>query len=130
MLKKSNLFGIIMCIFLAGAVLVSGCAGNGAEKPGDTADDMAGFNQCLSENGVVIYGTEWCPACSSLIESLGGYESAGPVYVECADPENEQRCREEMKGNAVPEIQINDELYEGQNTPEGLSEATGCQIPN
>ena len=95
----------------------------------DTISTMREFNECLSENGMTIYGMEWCPACSQLVETLGGYESAQPVYVECTDAENQQKCQSEMQGNAVPEVQLNGEMFQGSRSLEGFSEATGCEIP-
>jgi len=118
---------------------VAGC-GNGTGEiisdpdTGDTEVDgtistMKEFNECLSENGMAIYGMEWCPACGQLVETLGGYESAEPVYVECTEPENQQKCQNEMQGTAVPEIQLNGEMYQGERSLEGFSEATGCELP-
>jgi len=86
------------------------------------------FNECLAENGVVIYGTHWCPACNQLVEMLGGHDAVNSVYVECT--EEQQRCAEEAQTGYVPEIQIDGELYENIRTLEGFSEATGCPLPN
>ena len=95
----------------------------------ESTENLAEFNECLSNNGMIIYGSEWCPACSQLVETLGGKEAAKPVYVECSEPENEQKCEEEKLGTAVPEVQLNEEKYEGQRSLEGFSEATGCPLP-
>ena len=105
------------------------CQKTGTDEEDDVTggtSSMAEFNECLAENGMVIYGMEWCPACNSLVEALGGYEAVRPVYVECT--EEEQRCAEESKTSAVPEVQINGEVFEGQRSPQGLAEATGCRL--
>ncbi|MBW6442367.1 hypothetical protein K0A97_01125 [Patescibacteria group bacterium] len=94
----------------------------------DKTSTLNDFNECLSEKGLVFYGTTWCPACSSLVETLGGYESVIPVYIDCI--QNQERCNEEKKTNYVPEIQINGEVYEGPRTLESLSVITGCPLPN
>lgn len=85
------------------------------------------FNDCLSENEVVVYGSETCPHCGNLVETLGGKEAVENVYVECT--ENRERCNEEMIDTGVPEIQIDGEKYSGSRSLEGLSEATGCEVP-
>jgi len=84
------------------------------------------FNDCLADNGVVIYGSEWCPACRSLVQSLGGYEAVTSVYVECT--KEQQRCTQ-TKTNYVPEIQINKEVYEGSRSIKALAEITRCKTP-
>jgi len=86
------------------------------------------FNDCISENGIVIYGMEWCPACSQLVEMLGGYGVVDSVYVECT--EEQQRCAEETQTGYVPEVQLNGEIYEGSRNFQGFSEATGCPVPD
>ncbi len=85
------------------------------------------FNDCLSENGLVFYGSNTCPHCRNLIETLGGYEAAESVYVECT--ENREICSQEAKTGYVPEIQIDGAIYEGKRTIESFSEATGCPAP-
>lgn len=85
------------------------------------------FNQCLAENGVVIYGSEWCPACNSLIETLGGSEKVNLFYVECTI--EQERCGKEKLTEYVPEIQIYGEVYQGSRTLEILAEITGCRKP-
>lgn len=86
------------------------------------------FNDCLAENGMVIYGSDWCPFCTELVEKLGGYEAVENVYVECT--ENQELCQEEMIGTGVPEIQINGEMYQGERTIEAIAQATGCEVPD
>lgn len=98
---------------------------NSIDNPNNS---MIEFNQCLADNGVVIYGSVWCSACKNLVSTLGGYDAVEPVYVECT--QEEQRCQNEAKSGYVPEIQINGEQYEGSRTLESFSEITGCQLPN
>ena len=90
--------------------------------------ELSEFVRCLANAGVVVYGSKTCPACFALVETLGGYDVAAPVYVECA--ENPQRCEAEMRTNYVPEIQIKGAAFDGPRTLEGLSEATGCKLNN
>jgi len=92
--------------------------------------EMSGLIDCLAENDLVIYGAEWCPACTQLAESFGGYEAIDPIYVECAEgtPEEAQRCEEETETGYVPEIQIAGDLYEGVRDPASLGSEVGCQL--
>ena len=85
------------------------------------------FNQCLAENGVVIYGSEWCPACNSLVETLGGSEKVNLFYVECTI--EQERCEKEKLTEYVPEIQVYGEVYQSSRTLESLAEITGCKKP-
>ncbi len=85
------------------------------------------FIKCLEDAGVVIYGSEWCPACTALVESLGGYQKVDSIYVECTI--EEERCSEEMKTEFVPEIQIKGELFEsGVIPPEVIGNKVGCEL--
>ncbi len=98
--------------------------GNG-EKEGE-GQAVDSFVQCLSEAGVMVYGSSTCPACASLVSSFGGYEVIDPIYVECT--EERDKCGQEMQTNYVPEIQISGQVYSGQRDLGSLAEATGCEI--
>lgn len=132
--KKTTVYIAAGILVLAALIIGSGATGfaifNNEDDNGNDNEpvnaEMKEFNDCLAEKGVVIYGANWCPYCTDLVEALGGYNAVESVYVECT--EEQQRCTEEMIGRGVPEIQINGELYEGPRTLEALSEATGCQL--
>lgn len=106
---------------------------NSNDDTDETEYGMREFNQCLANNGIVIYGSDWCPACKSLIEALGGSSAVEPVYVDCLTNQNE--CNY-MIGTSIPEIQINGELYstDGMRTwrdvVSSLADLTGCEVPN
>ena len=84
------------------------------------------FNNCLADNGMIIYGANWCGACISLVETLGGYDKVENVYIECT--ENQQLCQDE-KITRYPTIRIYDEPYTDQRTLESFSQKTGCELP-
>ena len=125
-MKKRIIIALITIISL---FILSGCNENSQPNENDITNinSLKEFNNCLADNGVVIYGSAWCPACNALVETLGGYEKVEPIYVECT--EEEQRCTEETKTNYVPEIQINGEVYEGPRSLEDFSQLTGCELP-
>ncbi len=88
--------------------------------------DKVSFIDCLADAGVVIYGSNTCPACAKLSEEYGGYEKMGPIYVECS--EEWERCSKEMLVGYVPAVQINGKLFNGWGSPENLAKETGCDI--
>ena len=89
-------------------------------------EEMSSLIDCLAEEDLVIYGMQWCPACSQLVDSFGGYEAAEPIYVECT--EEEEICRENTQTEYVPEIQIDGELYEGPRDPSSLASEVNCEV--
>ncbi len=92
----------------------------------DVTQDTEKLIKCLEEKGVVIYGGVYCPFCTQLAESLGGYDAIEAIYVECT--EEEERCNAEMQTEFVPEIQIRGELYEGEILPEDIAREVGCEF--
>lgn len=89
--------------------------------------ELKEFNDCLYENGMVIYGMEWCPLSNNLVNTLGGEEAVERIYVDCGKPKN-QHCERQVKTGSLPEIQIDGELYRGEKSLEGFAEATGCDL--
>jgi len=85
------------------------------------------FSSCLAEKGLIIYGANWCGWTKKLaIDTLGGFDIAGDVYVECT--EEEELCsQEDVTG--YPTVKLNGESYSGERTLEALGEATGCNVP-
>ncbi len=89
-------------------------------------EDLATLVDCLKEKEVVIYGSKTCPHCSNLVDSFGGYEIVGPIYVECS--EEAEKCSSEKNTGYVPEVQISKEIYEGGRSPASLADKVGCEI--
>lgn len=85
------------------------------------------FNDCLGENGLKIYGADWCGWTQKLaVDTLGGFDTASAVYIECT--QETKLCKsEEVQG--YPTIKLNGEIYEGERTIEVLAQATGCLAP-
>ncbi len=84
------------------------------------------FIQCLADSGMVIYGSSTCPACATLINLFGGYELAEPIYVECSD--DWDVCEANKETGYVPEVRINDVLFEGERSLENFAAETGCEL--
>mgnify|MGYP003755288241 CR=1 FL=1 len=117
---------IIIILLVCIAVVFVIAFSLGDHQPEEEVVSFEGLIQCLAANNIVIYGTNTCPACAQLINSLGGYQAVEPIYVEC-NQETEQ-CIQQMKTNYVPEIQVNGELYTGSRDPQDLAEQFGCQL--
>jgi hypothetical protein len=93
----------------------------------DDLEKIEEFMNCLSDKGVKVYGANWCGYTKALIENLGGYEVASPIYVECT--EDEELCSQEgIEG--YPTIKINGEVQNIQRTLQGFADATGCSAPS
>jgi hypothetical protein len=63
--------------------------GDKEEVNGETSEDTGGFISCLAQADLLVYGMEWCPACQQVVASLGGYDTAAPIYVECTEGRRE-----------------------------------------
>ncbi len=108
---------------------ITGAATTEPAKEAYTYQDLEKIKQfvdCLDSKGVKIYGANWCGWTKRLVvETLGGFDIAAPIYVECT--EQEEICSQEGI-SGFPTIKINGEVYKGQRTFEGFAEATGCEI--
>lgn len=95
------------------------------ETPMDT------FTKCLTEKGVNLYTTYWCPHCTEQKKLFG--ESLKYVNVVECDPqgENAQIAKCEEKGvTSIPAWEFETgKLDVGVKTIEQLSEKTGCLLP-
>ncbi|MFW6014780.1 MAG: hypothetical protein ACOCQG_06385 [Candidatus Nanoarchaeia archaeon] len=116
----------VMALIIVTALLV---IFNNSQREYDK-NELKEFNECLFENGVRIYGMEWCPSCVELVEKFGGKEEAGSLYIECSGPVNRRRCELEMITGTVPEVQLNGKVYQGKRSLEGFAEETGCKLPS
>lgn len=87
---------------------------------------MNEFVQCLAEEDVVVYGSETCPACFRFAQQFGGYDVIDPIYVECS--KDREACAANMQTGFVPEVQIDGNVLEGDNSLERLAQVTGCKL--
>ena len=86
--------------------------------------------QCLTDEGVTFYGAYWCPHCADQKERLGT-SMKYITYIECSLPDKKgqtQVCKDEnIKQYPTWEFQSG-ERAEGVQTPQKLSEKSGCAI--
>ena len=89
-------------------------------SPGEYND----FANCVSESGVVMYGTELCSHCRDQKE-LFGDSFVDINFVDC------NKDRDECLGEGVsvyPSWKIDDEIYSGKQSLERLADLSGCEL--
>lgn len=89
-------------------------------------DDLASFAQCLTDNGAVMYGTQWCSYCNSQREIFGeGFDQVN--HVDCE--KNQKKCQDEgIQG--YPTWKFKDgSVQPGAHSLENLAQKTGCVAP-
>ncbi len=84
------------------------------------------FAQCLTEKGVVMYGTEWCPHCKNQ-KKLFGDSFQYVTYIDC-DRNRDECLRAGVEG--YPTWVIDGENYPGEQPLYRLASLTKCEIGN
>lgn len=89
------------------------------------------FAQCLTEEGVTMYGAWWCPHCESQKKEFGNaFDFVN--YVECSAPGSRSmstECRDAgIEG--YPTWEFGDgSRAAGSQTFEYLAQQSGCELP-
>lgn len=119
-MKRGSVIIIAAVIFVLAGVGYWRLTGSFVNTPGSYDD----FARCLTEKGVVMYGSKYCPHCLNQKEMFGtSFQYIN--YVECTEDSN--LCTE--KGiTAVPAWSINGNLYTGEKTIQELSSLSGCEL--
>ncbi len=144
-MKKNILILLISLFIIIGIVIFATLAINSTERNNITEEDLdpdpedstsidsepedevtEELIQCLKEAEVVIYGTQFCPACMTIREKFGGDEMISPIYVDCDQRGNV--CSQEKETRYVPEIQIKGELYEESMDPFDIAKEVNCEL--
>ncbi|MFQ5620478.1 MAG: hypothetical protein ACE5FT_01385 [Candidatus Nanoarchaeia archaeon] len=97
--------------------------------PSGHYDELA---QCLTDKGITMYGTFWCPHCAKIKKSFGdSFQHMN--YVEC-DPRGENpqtdRCMELYIEKYATFINAEGERRCCEPKPEELAEWAGCEVPD
>lgn len=89
-----------------------------------TGGEYDEFASCLTEEGAIFYGTEWCGFCQQQKDMFG--ESMELVdFIDC--DQNRNVCTSEgIRG--YPTWKIDGQLYSGVQQLTRLSELTGCEL--
>ena len=119
--KIGSIGGAAIVIVVGLILLDSGPLGTRDAHPYDS------FAQCLTDNGLIMYGTDWCPYCQKqkkMFEEAFDYID----YVNCDF--NTQQCRQKNV-DRYPTWHLNDKLLEiGVLNFHKFSNVTGCELPD
>jgi glutaredoxin len=91
-----------------------------AAAPGSYDD----FAKCLTEKGIVMYGTDWCPHCKEQKTQFG--KSFSFVDYRNCDFKKEECDAAGVKG--YPTWVINGKNYPGTRSLEELAKLSGCNL--
>jgi len=122
---KKNLPYVLGTIFIL--VVFALFFSRGAKAPNENSQ----LAQCLSSEGVKMYGAWWCPHCQVQKKEFGSsFEFID--YVECAvDGERNKQTKEctDAKITGYPTWTFKDGTrLEGEQTLNKLAETVGCKI--
>jgi hypothetical protein len=111
---------ILICILmLVGLLFLIGCAAPASEE----VDALA---SCLTENGAVMYGANWCPHCAEQKEMFNASFSK-INYVECE--EQKQKCAD-AGITGLPTWKFADgSILQGKQEFSVLAKKAGCPWP-
>lgn len=113
-MKTRIAFGLLFVLVLS--VVVNGCS----SKPAVYNT----FAQCLTDEGVTMYGTDWCSHCQNQKKAFGGsFELIN--YIDC-DKQRDECILVGVKG--YPTWEINGELYPGEQSLGRLASLAGCEL--
>jgi glutaredoxin len=119
-------------IIPAVAVIVVGVVALSSFSINDVSGRYDMFAQCLTDNGVSMYGAFWCPHCKEQKEMFGS--SAKYVdYVECSTPDRSdqtQICKDANIDGYPTWILQDGTRIEGKTSLEILSEKSDCPLNN
>jgi len=134
MIKKKTHYYAVVAIIVLAAVAVSGtcitgfCSAtplDGSGNGGGQQSPKAELAQCLTQNGVKMYGAYWCGHCANQ-KALFGNAFEYVDYVECTD---EQATCQAAGITGYPTWIINGQKYPGEQSLERLAELSGCTYP-
>ena len=118
--KKSGKKYLLLSLFIIAILLFSYTFYVRAKQPGDYNN----FAKCLTENGTVIYGNDYCQYTNKQLNMFGKSKEF-LNYVKCS--ENQNLC-DEKAVKITPTWEIKSYRLEGVQEFEKLSEMSGCEI--
>ncbi len=119
-MKKSATILWIIAIFILIILLIY----NPFKSKTSEAGQYDVFAKCLTESGIKMYGTEWCPHCKNQ-KKLFGSSFEFVDYIDC--DKNKEICLiEEIQG--YPTWKLNGESYTGEQSLEALAQISKCEL--
>jgi hypothetical protein len=138
---------LTLLTLLVASLLLVGCWNNnapaadgtvpGTQPAGDTAqvdgeapvavdtEETTALAQCLTDNGVIMYGTEWCGHCKNQ-KALFGEAFATVTYVDC--DAQRQTCLDAGVRGFPTWIDTAGNQYPGTQQLARLAEIGGCTM--
>ncbi|MCF7861887.1 hypothetical protein K9M79_06595 [Candidatus Woesearchaeota archaeon] len=90
-------------------------------QPADVSNEV--LAQCLTEKGVVMYGTLWCSHCNNQKSMFGDSFK----YIDFIDCDQERQVCSDEGVRGYPTWIIAGRAYSGEQTFEKLKQASGCR---
>jgi len=121
-MKKSLLVLLLTAVFV-----IVGCANqNGSvDQSGYSAEQIDALAQCLTDNGVTMYGTERCPHCQNQKKRFGdAFENV--IYIDC--DESRIQCQAAGVEGFPTWITANGQSYAGDQPLSSLAQIGSCDI--
>lgn len=119
-MKKSSITLWIIAIIVLVILLIY----NPFKSKTSEAGQYDVFAQCLTDAGVKMYGTEWCPHCQNQ-KKLFSKSFEFINYTDC-DKNKETCLTENIKG--YPTWKLNGKSYTGEQSFENLAGISGCKL--
>ncbi len=113
---------IITTLFLITLLLfLTGC-----DKP-----NLDSFAKCVSESGMTIYGTYWCPHCQNVKKSFGSsIEYINNIECDENGPNGQPEKCIEAGIEGYPSFVFGDGMkIAGEMTLQNIADKTGCELP-
>jgi len=113
-IKKITRVSIIILVIIS--LLIVGCT--------NSPSLYDSFAQCLTEKGVTMYGTEWCPHCKNQKAEFGGSFQ----YVNYVDCDRSREVCDNAGVQGYPTWEIEGQSYAGEQSLGRLASLSGCQL--
>src|SRR3989338_925551 len=131
MRMRSKVFRLLFLpLAVIGFIFLSGCVEQPISQPSFSAAD---FTECLSENGVKVYGAWWCGHCDAQKELFEDAWSS-VNYIECGVPGNTEEQSQicfDAGITAYPTWEFKDGgRVQGGQGFQALSNLSNCPIPS
>jgi len=108
----------LFTLFVLTLLTIASCSSNQGPGKYDT------FAKALTEEGVKMYGTEWCSHCKSQKELFG----ASFQYINYIDCDKESNICDAAEVKGFPTWEIDGRLYPGEQSFEELSLYSGVEF--
>ena len=117
MKRKDVLYLAVVIAMVLGGIYEVTSLGNAPDKYDD-------FAECLTGNGIIMYGTDWCPHCKDQ-KTMFGRSFRYINYVNC----DSERLECDAAGvSGYPTWFISGSNYPGTQSLEQLSKLSNCSL--